>query len=95
MRTAERKVQTAFRLSPSLISRLKRQAEREHKSLNAFVETTLEKSVEIEWPKLPKDFPVSKEILNLRCGIKWVEPTKEELEADPKLARILGYAYED
>lgn len=91
MIASERKVQTAFRLTPSLISRLKRQAEREHKSLNAFVETTLEKSVELEWPKLPKDFPVSKEVLDLRCALNWVEPTKEELEADPRMAHILGY----
>ena len=91
MRTAERKIQTAFRLSPSLLSRLKRQAEKENKSLNAYVESSLEKSVEIEWPKLPKDFPVSKEILDLRCAMNWVEPTKEELEADPRMAHILGY----
>ena len=91
MIATERKVQTAFRLNPSLISRLKRQAEREHKSLNAFVEATLEKSVELEWPKLPKDFPVSKEVLDLRCALNWVEPTKEELEADPRMAHILGY----
>lgn len=91
MNAAERKVQTAFRLSPSLISRLKRQAEREHKSLNAFVETILEKSVELEWPKLPRDMKISPEILALRCGDKWVEPTKEELEADPRMAHILGY----
>ena len=91
MRVAERKVQTAFRLSPSLISRLKRQAERENKSLNALVETTLERSVEPEWPKLPKDMKISPEILALQCSVKWVEPTKEELEADPRMAHILGY----
>lgn len=91
MRTAERKVQTAFRLQPSLITRLKAQAEREHISLNAFVEDALEKSVTIEWPKMPKDMKISEEVLALQCTTKWVEPTKEELEADPKLAHILAY----
>lgn len=93
MIATERKVQTAFRLNPSLISRLKRQAEKENKSLNAFVESTLEKSVELEWPKLPKDMKISPEILAMQCNVPM--PSKEELEADPKLARILGYAYED
>ena len=91
MRASERKVQTAFRLRPSLITRLKAQAEREHISLNMFVEDALEKSVEIEWPKVPKDMKISEEILALQCTTKWVEPTKEELEADPKLAHILAY----
>jgi hypothetical protein len=46
---------------------------------------------DIEWPKLPKDNPISQEILNLKCVKNWKEPTPEELEKDPRLASILGY----
>ena len=92
MRTSEARIQTAFRLRPSLIARLKREAEKEHESLNSYVENVLERHVELEWPKIPADFKVSDEILSLACIKGWKEPTQEELDADPRLAHILGYA---
>lgn len=79
-----------IRLRPDLMARAKRQAKQEHLSFNAFVEKTLEKVVEPEWPVLPPDFKVSDEILSFQIK-GWVEPTKEELEVDPRLAHILGY----
>ena len=76
-----------IRLKPELMARAKRQAKVLHISFNAFVEKTLERAVEPEWPVLPPDFKVSDEILSFRIK-DWKEPTKEELEADPRLAHI-------
>ena len=76
-----------IRLRPELMARLKRQAKAEHISFNAFVERMLDHAVEPEWPVLPPDFKVSDEILSF--AIKdFKYPTKEELEADPRLAHI-------
>ena len=52
------RTQTAFRLKDSLLERLKWQAKREKKSLNAFVEEVLEEKVgrEVVFPKLPPEF---------------------------------------
>ena len=54
----EARTQTAFRLKDSLLERLKWQAKREKKSLNAFVEEVLEEKVgrELVFPKLPTEF---------------------------------------
>ena len=76
-----------IRLRPELMARAKRQAKAQHISFNAFVEKTLERAVEPEWPVLPPDFKVSEEILSFKIE-NWKEPTKEELEADPRLAHI-------
>lgn len=78
-------IQTAFRIPEDLLARIKREAKRRGTSVNAYVVDILDKETEIEWPKLPKDFKVSQEILNLRCVNELREPTPEELEADPKL----------
>jgi hypothetical protein len=92
MRTSEARVQTAFRFRPSLIAKLKKKAEKEHESLNSYVESILEKHVELEWPQITADFKVPDEVLSLACIKGWQEPTQEELDADPRLAHILGYA---
>lgn len=57
METVARK-QTAFRLKDSLLERMKWNARREHKSLNAYVEDLLEEQVgrEVVFPKLPPEF---------------------------------------
>ena len=86
------RVQTAFRFSPDLLDRLKRNAKREKKSLNRYVEDIMERETRLEWPRLPQDYPVSEEILSLRCTGHWVEPSREELEADPRMAHVLGHA---
>ena len=66
--TIER-VQTAFRLNRNLVERLKRNAEKERRSLNSYVEGLLEKATKPEFPHLPPDFVVSDEILSLRSNI--------------------------
>lgn len=93
MRTSEARVQTAFRLRPSLIAKLKKKAEKEHESLNSYVESILERHVELEWPQIPADFKVSDLLLSMNSSIPM--PSKEELEEDPRMAHILGYVYED
>lgn len=77
-----------IRLRPELMARAKRQAKAAHMSFNAFVEKTLERAVEPEWPVLPPDYKVSEEILGFACIPANWKPTKEELEADPRLAHI-------
>jgi len=69
-----------------------KKAEKEHESLNSYVESILEKHVELEWPQITADFKVPDEVLSLACIKGWQEPTQEELDADPRLAHILGYA---
>jgi len=81
------RIQTAFRLKPDLITRLKREAKLKGISLNALVENTLEREHRVEWPCLPKDFTASEEIRSLSFG-ELPEPTEEELEQDPKLAYL-------
>ena len=93
MRTSEARVQTAFRLRPSLIAKLKREAEKQHDSLNSYVDSILEKHVELEWPQITADFKVSDLLLSMNSSIPM--PSKEELEEDPRMAHILGYVYED
>lgn len=46
METVALKKQTAFRLSPELVERLKLKAEKEHRSLNNYVEMVLMSAVE-------------------------------------------------
>lgn len=86
-----RNVQTAFRFSEDLLERIKWEAKRRGTSLNAYVADVLDRETRVEWPRLPKDYKVSQEILNLRCVTGWKEPTEEELKEDPRLAAILGY----
>lgn len=52
------RTQTAFRLKDSLLERIKWQAKKEHKSVNAFVEASLEEIVgrDLVFPKLPPEF---------------------------------------
>ncbi len=69
MRTAER-VQTAFRFDARLLERMKREAKKQNKTLNSFVEETMEEKVgrELEFPKLPKDFKASEEAKSFAIG---------------------------
>ena len=52
------RTQTAFRIKDSLLERVKWQAKKEHKSVNAFVEDILEEKVgtELVFPQLPSEF---------------------------------------
>ena len=85
---AERKtpsIQTAFRIPEELLSRVKREAKRRGTSVNAYVLDVLDRETRVEWPKLPKDYKVSQEILDLQCVGQLREPTAEEFAADPRL----------
>lgn len=81
------KVQTAFRLPLNLLSRLKRNAQLENKSLNAYVEEILTREAKVEWPKLPKGYSASADDLFQTKG-HVPSPTKEMMASDPKLAYI-------
>lgn len=54
----EERTQTAFRLRNSLLERLKWNARRANKSVNAYVEEVLEETVgtDLVFPKLPSEF---------------------------------------
>ena len=90
METSTTRVQTAFRLSPELLARIKREARKENISVNRFVERTLEKATELVFPKLPPDFKVDEELLRLAKAASIPMPSEEEGKNDPRLAHILG-----
>lgn len=86
METVSR-IQTAFRLKPELLHRLKRSADERHMSLNAFVENELDKVTRVSFPSLGPDFKISDEIRALSYNIK-VNPEcictdpQEQIERD-------------
>ena len=83
-------VQTTIRLPKELMERVKRQARREQRSFNSYVEHTLDKSTELVFPKLkPEDFIISDDIKRLSGSVHFVRPSQEELDADPKLAYLV------
>ena len=91
MQTNSRKIQTAFRLDANLLSRLKRKAKAEGRSVNTVVEETLNNRFPAE-PELPHlNFPLKKskvtEALHLAEGLHF---TEEELATDYRLRHILG-----
>ena len=88
MQTPSR-IQTAIRLSPELYERVKRNARREHRSFNSFVEHVLDKSTELVFPKISDDYEVSEEIRSLGASHPLLRPAQKELEADPKLAHLV------
>lgn len=88
MNASSARVQTAFRLDPVLLERLRRQAKLQHKTLNSYVELILIRAVQPELPTIPSDYHISEETKKM-CGFI-PQPTKEQLENDPKLAYILG-----
>ena len=78
------RTQTAFRLKNSLLERIKWNARREHKSLNAFVEDLLEEQVgrEIVFPKMPPEFFEKSKGLE-RFALKGSKLPKEYEGLDP------------
>ena len=84
------RVSAIIRLKPDNMAWAKQQAKRAGKSFNAYIEQLIERE-RPALPKLPKDYKISEEIEALTCIKQWREPTREELEADPRLAKILGY----
>ncbi|MBO4611278.1 MAG: Arc family DNA-binding protein [Bacteroidales bacterium] len=86
----ERRIQTVLRLPESLYNRVKLYAERDGRSFNSYVEKILAINTDMDWPKIPKDFDVPEEILNLvpkKSVIK--RPSQEVLDNDPKLAYLM------
>lgn len=94
METQTTRVQTAFRLTPELLARVKREARKEGISVNRFVERTLEKATELVFPKLPPDFKVDEDLLRLAKAARIPMPSEEEIKNDSRLAHILGYHYD-
>ena len=89
------RISTIIRLRPGIMAQAKRRAKQKNLSFNAHVENILDRESRVEWPVLLPDFKVSEEILNFQIK-DWKEPTKEELEADPRLAHIWEeLSYED
>lgn len=88
MRTSSARIQTAFRLDLALVERLRRQAKREHKTLNGYVESILLNAVQPELPKIGESYHISEETLRLSGFIPAF--TREQLENDERLAYILG-----
>ncbi len=83
------KVQTGLRFSPILIARLKREAKKNKKSFNGYVEELLENATTPKMPKLSREeFAPTEEILRLGSTIPSF--SQEELDEDPKLAYILS-----
>ena len=83
------RVSTIIRLRPETLAWAKQKAKQEQKSFNSYVEALIERQ-RPSLPKRPKDFRISPEIESMAIG-QWKEPTREKLEADPRLAHILGY----
>ena len=44
---------------PELYERVKRNARREYRSFNSYVENVLDKATELEFPKIPDDYALS------------------------------------
>ena len=79
-------IQTTIRLPKELMARVKRSAEREHRSFNSYVEMVLDRATELKFPKLPPDYQVSEEIKSMAASVPMRKFTREELDKDPKLA---------
>ena len=81
------RIQTVLRLQPELMARVKRNARREKRSFNSYIEQILDRATRLDEPVLPPDFAVSEEILGMRCGAL-TAPSAEQLAEDPKLAYL-------
>ena len=89
METESTRVQTGLRFPPVLINKLKAKAKRNNMSFNRYVENVLKKDVEGEFPHLNREDFI-KDNRFLAFGKMIPDFTKEQIEADPKLAHILG-----
>ena len=83
------RVQTGLRFKPALIEKVKNKAKRSNKSFNRYVEDLLEKDVADEFPHLNREDFV-KDNPFLAFGKMIPDFTEEQINADPKLAHILG-----
>ena len=83
---------TVIRIRSDIMFRAKRRAKMNGQSLNAYIESLMDRDTTPVIPKLPKDFKVSDEILAMNCHVPM--PTREEIESDPRLARIFRHEIE-
>lgn len=84
--------QTVIRFRKDILNRARYKAKQQNMSLNAFLEKTVEEAVRPSIPHLPSNFQIDPVIASFGGMLR--QPTKEELEADPKLARIWRKCYE-
>lgn len=89
MATTVTRVQTAFRLPPELLARVKYHARRENLSVNSYVERVLDRATALVFPFLPEDTKIDDDILAFAGKVHLRPFTKEELDADPKLAYLV------
>lgn len=83
------KIQTGLRLTPRLLTKLKKNANKEGKTFNRYVEEVLERSVMSDTPKLNReDFIPDDDLLSLGKTIPAF--TQEEIDRDPRLSCILS-----
>lgn len=78
------RVQTAFRLEPELLERMKWEAKKRNVSLNRLVEDAMEQALRPKLPDFLSETPISDEIRQLHC-LELIRPTEEEFAADPRL----------
>ena len=83
------RIQTAFRFTPELLTRIRHSARKVGLSVNRYVEQVLERSTELVFPKLPEDFEIPLDLLQSAGCIP--APSEEEMKNDPRLAHILCY----
>lgn len=85
------RVSILIRLRPEVMQRARKQAKKEKKSFNAYVENLLDRETRLDWAILPEDYQIDEEILRLsKSGIVHL-PSQEEIDADPKLSHLLAY----
>ena len=80
--------QTVIRFRKDILNRARFKAKQNNMSLNAYLEDIVAAAVKPAIPKLPKDFEISPAVKALSGIIP--APTKEQLEADDRLAYIIG-----
>ena len=80
--------QTVIRFRKDVLNRARFMAKQRDISLNALLEEIVAEAVKPKIPKLPKDLKISPTVKALSGIIP--APTKEMLEADDRLAYILG-----
>lgn len=81
------RIQTVLRLPPELMDRVRRNARKQKCSFNSYVEQILDKATEPQFPSIPDDFQVGAEVAGMG-RFNYVEPSADELNADPKLAYL-------
>ena len=80
------RVQTILRIRPELMKRVKAQAKKENKSVNAYIENVLNKATGIRFPAMQPDVVIDSDILAMAGCIN--EPDEKKLAGNPKLVSL-------